>query len=208
MSIRRQPTITVSSEAGHSVCHDLDSVSTVNVWFLKVSPRAPCFSLGNESFPIFKADASAHEDANRPQLVAWEAESSPSWVFIKSGGGVIFFLSLVLFKRIYRTFWGGEKCWFLTQQALGWQLEELLDFFIFVPHELQRCLGLWPSDYSFQEGCSCSSWIGKGGFLTLVNLRRVGSFAVRTTEKCVFLAVEGVIRETNWILVWSWSPFH
>lgn len=59
-----------------------------------VSPRTQCFSLGNESFPIFKAAPSAYEDENRPQLVAWEADYSSSWVLIptiKSWEVVTFF---------------------------------------------------------------------------------------------------------------------
>lgn len=127
MSIRRLPTIPVTWEAGHSVCHghNLGSVNMANVWSLVVSPRTPCFSLGNESFPIFKADPSAYEDENKPQLVAWEPESSPSWLLIptiKSWEDVIFFLSFFLFKRIYRIFWGGEKWCLLTQPALPWSV--------------------------------------------------------------------------------------
>lgn len=85
----------------------------------------------------------------------------------------------------------------IANPPLRWYLEELLDFFIFVPHELQRCLGLWPSDCSFQEGCLLSSWIGEGGFWTLMNLGRVSSFALRTVEECALLAVRNVIRD--WI---------
>lgn len=45
MSVRTLASITVTWEAGHNICrgHDLGSVSTVNVWSLMVSPRAPCF---------------------------------------------------------------------------------------------------------------------------------------------------------------------
>lgn len=119
------------------------------------------------------------------QLVAWAAESSPSWVLIptiKSWGGIIFFLSLSL--SLFQDPLRRRKMLFfnIASSPLRGYLEELVDFFIFFPYELQRCLGLWASAYSFQEGCLLSSWIGEGGFWTLTNLRRVASFAVRTVE--------------------------
>lgn len=91
-----------------------------------------------------------------------------------------FSLSLSLFQDPLRR----RKMLFfnIASSPLRGYLEELVDFFIFFPYELQRCLGLWASAYSFQEGCLLSSWIGEGGFWTLTNLRRVASFAVRTVE--------------------------